>query len=128
MGCVLWILIDADRNLSDREIEDDLIRRHLLIGGLQRVQIKGRAQGWMTGKWEFFLNGKYADLFSFSSFRRRVAWNDEGRFGKIHFLRQRLHLVIADLPRIRKDRQRVALKRRLRENVQLNEVVRPFHH
>src|SRR6202043_1221000 len=53
-GRVLRILIDANRNLSDLQIEHNFIRTGLLIGELRRVQIKRCAQRRVTGKRQLF--------------------------------------------------------------------------
>lgn len=63
------------------------------------------AEGWMSGKGEFFLYGEdaYADSASFVG--SGVTGKNEGSFGKIHFASQRLHLLSAETTSIKEDRQ-----------------------
>src|SRR5262245_38775708 len=91
------------------------------------MQMECRAQSRVAGEWQLLRHGKYPDSFPFFGFRRGVARKDECRFGKIHLVRKRLHFVVAQSSRLGKNGKRVSRERRLRENIELNEIERSLH-
>src|SRR4029077_16806173 len=82
----------------------------------------------MSGKRQFLLDREDADFLSFPGFSRGIARENESRFRKIHLARQGLHLGVSQLASVRKDRQWITRKRRLREYIKLNEFVSARRH
>src|SRR5438445_10536069 len=73
----------------------------------------------MTCKGQFLLHSKDSHPNAALLFDRCVTRKDEGRLRQVHFAGYRLHLIIAEPSAIRKDGERIALKRIRRENVKL---------
>src|SRR5437868_5079629 len=82
----------------------------------------------MPGKWQLLLGREDADFFSFRSFSRGIARQNESRFRKIHLPRQGLHFAVIQSSSVSEDRQRITGEWRLRENIELNEFVRAAPH
>jgi hypothetical protein len=81
----------------------------------------------VSGKRQLFLDRKDADSLSLPGFNVPLAREDESCFGKIHLASDRLHLLISQTARIGKDGERIARKRRPRENIKLHEFVTVRH-
>src|SRR4051812_13894260 len=86
------------------------------------------AKCWMPGKRQFLLDREDAHFLSFSSFSGGITRENECRFRKIHFPRQRLHLRVIQFASVRKNRQRITGERGLREYIKLNEFVSARRH
>jgi hypothetical protein len=82
----------------------------------------------MPGKRQFLPDREDADVLSFPSFSGNITRENESRFRKIHLACQGLHLGIIQSASVRKDRQRIAGERRLREYIELNEFVSVRRH
>ena len=64
---------------------------------------------------------KIRTLYAALAFDGRLTRQDEGRLGKIHLARQRLHLLVAEAARVGKHGQRIAFEGAGRKNVELHE-------
>src|SRR5438874_11895223 len=73
----------------------------------------------MSGERQLLLHRKNAHSYPALLFAGCVTRKDERRLRQIHFAGNRLHLIIAESSAIRKDGERIALKRIRRENVKL---------
>src|SRR5205814_7606022 len=73
----------------------------------------------MAGKRQLLLHRENAHAHSTFPLGGRIARKNESRLRQIHLLRQRLHLAVAESPRIRKYRERVAFQGRRREYIPL---------
>src|SRR4029077_3026251 len=116
---ILGIHSEAHGNFSGFQVESN-------FGGLlgfRRIQIERCAERRMPGKRQFLLDREDADFLSFSAFSRGLARENKSRFRKIHLSRQCLHLGVSQLSTVRKNRQRITRKPRLREYIKLNEFV-----
>src|SRR5947208_12590833 len=75
----------------------------------------------MTCKRQFLLHGKDSHPDAAILFDRCVTRKDERRLRQVHFAGYRLHLIIAESSAIRKDGERIALKRIRGEDIKLRE-------
>src|SRR4029077_9308117 len=110
---ILGIHSEAHGNFSGLQVESN-------FGGLlgfRPIQIQRCAERRMPGKRQFLLDREDADLLSFPGFSGSIARENESGFRKIHLVRQGLHLGVSQPASVRKNRQRITRKRRLREYI-----------
>src|SRR2546423_12002397 len=75
----------------------------------------------MTCERQFLLHSKDSYPDPTLLFDRCVTGKDKRRFRQVHLARNRLHLIVAEPSTIRKDGERIALKRIRGEDIKLNE-------
>ena len=80
----------------------------------------------MTGEGQLLLRGEDVDTHTFSTLRLRVTWEDKGRFRKICFTRDYLHLRDRQASRIWEDGEHVSLVGLVGEDVHLRPVEPPW--
>src|SRR5262249_27009747 len=124
-GFLRILFTKVHRNFSSLQVEPDL------PPSAKAMQVVSSSQSWMSREWKLLLDGEDPHSRSVAALFLHFSRQNERRFGKIRFARERLHLLGRESTRIGKDRELISFEWMIGKDVEEDiwkTAARSFNH